>query len=75
MRAGELRDAFRDGLQPSCTAKVLTVEGQKKIVIFAKRNLAVGDEITYDYKFPLETDKTKRIPCLCGARTCKGFLN
>lgn len=40
--------------QPNCYAKVLTVEGnRKKIVLFAKRNIAVGEEITYDYKFPL----------------------
>jgi len=54
---------------------VLTVDGQKRIVIYAKYNLNVGDEITYDYKFPLEPDKSKRIPCLCGTKSCKGFLN
>jgi len=47
-------------------------DGKKKIVIFAKRDIAEGEEITYDYKFPIEEDK---IPCHCGARNCKGFLN
>lgn len=51
------------------------MDGQKRIVIYAKYNLNVGDEITYDYKFPLEPDKSKRIPCLCGTKSCKGFLN
>lgn len=28
-----------------------------------------------DYKFAFEYDPTKRIPCHCGARDCRGFLN
>ena len=32
----------------------------------------MGEEITYDYKFPIEDDK---IPCLCGAPNCRGTLN
>lgn len=42
---------------------------QKKIVIYANRDIEVGEEITYDYKFPLEADK---IPCHCGSKFCKG---
>ena len=45
---------------------------QKKIVIYSKRDIALGEEITYDYKFPIEDDK---IPCLCGAPNCRGTLN
>lgn len=63
---------FADVVQPNCYAKVITVEGAKKIVIYSKRDIAVGEEITYDYKFPLEDEK---IPCLCGAAKCRGFLN
>ena len=59
-------------LQPNCYAKVITVEGQKKIVIYSKQAIGVDEEITYDYKFPLEDEK---IPCLCGAAQCRGFLN
>ncbi|KAI1315828.1 histone methyltransferase set1 [Mortierella claussenii] len=57
---------------PNCNAKVITVDGQKKIVIYAKRDIEEGEEITYDYKFPIEADK---IPCLCGSRGCRGTLN
>jgi histone-lysine N-methyltransferase SETD1 len=57
---------------PNCYAKVVTVLGQKKIVIYSKRDIAPGEEITYDYKFPFEEDK---IPCLCGSPKCRGFLN
>ncbi|KAJ3121118.1 Histone-lysine N-methyltransferase setd1a, partial [Nowakowskiella sp. JEL0407] len=50
--------------EPNCTAKIINVDKQDKIVIYAKKDIEVGEEITYDYKFPLEDDK---IPCLCGA--------
>ena len=58
--------------QPNCYAKVILVEGAKKIVIYSKRAIKIGEEITYDYKFPIEDDK---IPCLCGAALCRGSLN
>lgn len=46
-----------------------------QIVIYAKKTLEPGDEILYDYKFPLESDPALRVPCLCGAATCRGWLN
>uniref|UniRef100_A0A0N5ABG0 [histone H3]-lysine(4) N-trimethyltransferase n=1 Tax=Syphacia muris TaxID=451379 RepID=A0A0N5ABG0_9BILA len=58
--------------QPNCYAKVVTVEGDKRIVIYSKVQINKGDEITYDYKFPIEDEK---IDCLCGAPTCRGSLN
>lgn len=58
--------------QPNCYAKIITIESQKKIVIYSKQPISVNEEITYDYKFPLEDEK---IPCLCGAQGCRGTLN
>lgn len=60
---------------PSCTAKIIKVGGMKRIVIYALRDIAANEELTYDYKFERETDDEERLPCLCGAPTCKGFLN
>ncbi len=51
-------------MQPNCSARVINVEGSKRIVIYANREIQDNEEITYDYKFPIEEDK---IPCLCGA--------
>ena len=58
--------------QPNCYAKVINFGTQKKIVIYSKRDIELGEEITYDYKFPIEDEK---IPCLCGAPNCRGTLN
>ncbi|KAK6010774.1 hypothetical protein OSTOST_24159, partial [Ostertagia ostertagi] len=51
---------------------VVTVDGDKRIVIYSKTLINKGDEITYDYKFPIEEDK---VDCLCGAPNCRGTLN
>ncbi|KAK9452682.1 histone H3-K4 methyltransferase Set1 [Dipodascopsis uninucleata] len=60
---------------PSCTAKIIKVEGQKRIVIYALRDIQANEELTYDYKFEREVNSDERIPCLCGSAGCKGFLN
>ncbi|TQE10260.1 hypothetical protein C1H46_004099 [Malus baccata] len=49
----------------SVDTKVISVDGHKRIFIYAKRHIAVGEEITYNYKFPLEE---KKIPCNCGSK-------
>ena len=58
--------------QPNCTAKIITVSGRQKIVVYSKGDIHRGDEITYDYKFPIEDVK---IPCHCGHPSCRGTLN
>ncbi|ODQ82646.1 hypothetical protein BABINDRAFT_159188 [Babjeviella inositovora NRRL Y-12698] len=60
---------------PSCTAKIIKVGGMKRIVIYALKDIATNEELTYDYKFERETNDDERIPCLCGAEGCKGYLN
>mmetsp|Transcript_12077 Transcript_12077/g.36829 ORF Transcript_12077/g.36829 Transcript_12077/m.36829 type:complete len:650 (-) Transcript_12077:702-2651(-) len=60
--------------EPNVDAMIVDVEQQKKIVFYSKRSIAQGEEITYDYKFEFEEDEAK-IPCLCGAKTCRKFLN
>ncbi|KAF2357703.1 FY-rich N-terminal [Trinorchestia longiramus] len=50
---------------PNCYSRVVDILGKKHIIIFALRRIIRGEELTYDYKFPIEDDK---IPCTCGAR-------
>ncbi|CAI7651961.1 Histone-lysine N-methyltransferase [Penicillium manginii] len=60
---------------PNCTAKIIKVDGSKRIVIYALRDIERDEELTYDYKFEREWGSDDRIPCLCGSTGCKGFLN
>ncbi|XP_053125298.1 histone-lysine N-methyltransferase 2A isoform X2 [Hemicordylus capensis] len=60
--------------EPNCYSRVINIDGQKHIVIFATRKIYRGEELTYDYKFPLE-DARNKLPCNCGAKKCRRFLN
>ncbi|CAL4152375.1 unnamed protein product, partial [Meganyctiphanes norvegica] len=57
---------------PNCYSRVVDILGKKHIIIFALRRILRGEELTYDYKFPIEDDK---IPCTCGTRRCRKYLN
>ncbi|KAL7415904.1 hypothetical protein BDY24DRAFT_337411 [Mrakia frigida] len=71
-KKGNLGRLINHCCSPNCTAKIITINGEKKIVIYAKHNIEAGDEITYDYHFPIEQEK---IVCLCGSPKCRGYLN
>ncbi|GAB0200444.1 histone-lysine N-methyltransferase 2A [Grus japonensis] len=60
--------------EPNCYSRVIHVEGHKHIVIFALRRILRGEELTYDYKFPIEEPAAK-LPCNCGAKRCRRYLN
>ncbi|XP_053502373.1 histone-lysine N-methyltransferase 2A isoform X2 [Ictalurus furcatus] len=60
--------------EPNCYSRVVNIDGQKHIVIFALRKIYRGEELTYDYKFPIEEPGNK-LPCNCGAKKCRKFLN
>ncbi|GAA5925607.1 histone methyltransferase SET1 [Sporobolomyces koalae] len=72
-KKGNLGRLINHCCAPNCTARIITINGVKKIVIYAKTVIEPGDEVTYDYHFPIEEDN--KIPCLCGAPTCRRYLN
>lgn len=58
--------------ESNCYSRVVNIDGQKKILIFASRSISRGEELTYDYKFPIEDEK---LPCLCNSKHCRKYLN
>eukprot|EP00002_Diphylleia_rotans_P030848 TRINITY_DN6382_c0_g1_i2.p1 TRINITY_DN6382_c0_g1~~TRINITY_DN6382_c0_g1_i2.p1 ORF type:complete len:1204 (+),score=171.94 TRINITY_DN6382_c0_g1_i2:45-3656(+) len=69
---GNLARFINHSCDPNCHAQIISVENTKRIVIYAKKYIEKGEEITYNYRFPLEE---KKIPCYCGATACKKYLN
>ncbi|PWN38042.1 uncharacterized protein FA14DRAFT_159801 [Meira miltonrushii] len=59
---------------PNCNAKILTLNGEKRIVLYAKQLILPGQELTYDYKFQASGDEEDAIACLCGSPGCRRFL-
>ncbi|OLN84485.1 Histone-lysine N-methyltransferase, H3 lysine-4 specific [Colletotrichum chlorophyti] len=74
-KKGGIARFINHSCMPNCTAKIIKVDGSKRIVIYALRDIAQHEELTYDYKFEREIGSLDRIPCLCGTAACKGFLN
>ena len=74
-KQGNMARFINASCNPNCFTKIINVKDTKRIVIYAKKDIDSGEELCYDYKFPLESDDKKRIPCHCGARNCKGYMN
>eukprot|EP00727_Mastigamoeba_balamuthi_P008409 m51a1_g4190 putative trithorax- isoform d (2135) ;mRNA; f:392342-401491 len=58
--------------EPNCYTQIISVAGQKHIIIVSKERIPAGTELSYDYKFPYEEEK---VPCRCGAKRCHGTMN
>jgi histone-lysine N-methyltransferase SETD1 len=74
-RRGGMARFMNHCCEPCAYARVITTDeekGLKHIIIFAARGIQEGEEITYDYKFPIEDEKLK---CYCGAPRCNGSMN
>ncbi|CAH8360812.1 unnamed protein product [Eruca vesicaria subsp. sativa] len=71
-KRGGIARFINHSCEPNCYTKIISVDGKKKIFIYAKRHIDAGEEISYNYKFPLEDNK---IPCNCKAPKCRGSLN
>lgn len=56
----------------SCAPNCAAESDGRRIWIVAQRDLAPGEELTYDYGFRLAD--ARRHPCRCGAEECVGFI-
>mmetsp|Transcript_42289 Transcript_42289/g.101820 ORF Transcript_42289/g.101820 Transcript_42289/m.101820 type:complete len:978 (-) Transcript_42289:819-3752(-) len=74
-KQGNVARFINASCDPNCYTKIITLDNTKRIVIYAKKDIPAGYELCYDYRFDLEMDPSKRIPCGCGSSNCRGFLN
>lgn len=58
---------------PCLYSKIVDVDGQPKLMFFAKADIQAGQEVTYDYRFRAQEGRDLT-PCLCGAPKCRGTL-
>ena len=60
--------------EPNCDAVI----DEQRIFIESIRDVAVGEELTYDYAYVLDERHTpaakRRYPCTCGAPRCRGTI-
>jgi histone-lysine N-methyltransferase SETD1 len=60
---------------PNCYTTIIKSGGKPRVVLYSKRSIEPGEEITYNYNFDVDEDESLRIRCHCGAKACKGYLN
>ena len=56
----------------SCGPNCETQSSRGRIWVVARRDIAAGEELTYDYGFPFS--EWREHPCRCGAKECAGFI-
>lgn len=73
-RGGNLARWINHSCAPNCDA---VIDGGR-IYIESLRDIAAGEELTYDYMFMLEERHTpalkRRYPCICSAPGCRGTM-
>jgi len=69
---GNIARFINHSCDPNCYTRPILVNHKHRIVLYAKRDIQVGEELSYDYKFPEEDVK---IPCNCGSAKCRTYLN
>jgi hypothetical protein len=74
-KQGNVARFINASCDPNCYTKIINLGGVKRIVIYSKRDIHAGEELVYDYKFSLEYDESKRVPCHCGTASCRGYMN
>ncbi|KAL7750307.1 hypothetical protein RI367_004079 [Sorochytrium milnesiophthora] len=72
---GNMARFVNHSCDPNCSAKILTIDDVKRVIIFAARNIDSGEELTYDYKFQPEDEPARKLRCFCGAKNCRGYMN
>ncbi|CAL9064221.1 histone-lysine N-methyltransferase TRX1-like [Musa acuminata AAA Group] len=71
-RAGSIAHLINHSCEPNCYSRVISVNGDEHIIIFAKRDIEQWEELTYDYRF-FSIDE--RLACYCGFSRCRGIVN
>jgi hypothetical protein len=70
--AGSIAHLINHSCEPNCYSRTVTASGEDRIIIFAKRNIELGEELTYDYRF---MSKDEVLTCYCGCAGCRGSVN
>jgi serine/threonine protein kinase len=71
-RKGGVARFINHSCEPNAEAQIWDIAGERRVGIFALKDVPAGTEVTFDYKW--ERKGFLPIICRCGAPSCRGFL-
>lgn len=72
--AGNLARLTNHSCEPSVYARIVDAGGRPRLVFFARKAVAPGQELGFNYRFQAVPGEA-RLPCSCGAPSCDGYLD
>ena len=69
---GNIARFINHSCEPNCITAKWNVLGEIGVGIFALKDIKIGEELNFDYRF--DVYKTPLMRCLCGTESCKGYL-
>jgi hypothetical protein len=70
--AGNFGRFLNHSCEPNCETQKWQVLGEHRMGFFAKRDIAKGEDLTFNYQFERSGKTAQR--CLCGAPSCCGWI-
>jgi uncharacterized protein len=69
---GAVRGSGAELINHSCDPNLKSRKGRGRVFYHSRRSVKAGEELTVDYNFRRDA---KKVPCRCGAKKCRGFIN
>lgn len=69
---GDIADNPAKYINHSCNENCEAINEDDRIFIYAKKAIAKGKELTFDYGYDVE--HYKEHPCRCGSKQCVGYI-
>lgn len=69
---GERNGSGAERINHSCDPNLRRHMTARHILLFSRRRIAAGEELTFDYRY---RPTCPRMPCRCGSLKCRGTVN
>ncbi len=73
-KSGRPAGYMNHSCNPKCECVQWGVDGLPRMCFFAKKNIKIGMEFTFDYNWDWVRGQAQTV-CLCGSENCDGYIN